>query len=210
MLIECQPRAENSATLPLICSCRPPRLLGTFNAMCDPFQSLRSAVRSFFIKRNDSNTEPTGDISDANVPENGPIGALSKGTEETMEYRLSCFDEMIQNEMSNPRRRENMQLCRDFARDNGWPNENYCILALKGVVLVLTEQQLVKLPKSPFRRDAFTLVSRYKPVLFSCVLFPRPFLMVTIERTYHGSTHGHVVLEAAGPICVTVPEQKRY
>lgn len=199
--------AGNSTTLLLIRSCRQPWLLGTSNAMGAPVKSLISAVRSCLLKRHDSSPEPIGNISDANAHENRPIGAMTKGTPEIMENMLSCLDEMTQNETSNPRRRENMQLCRDFVRDHGWPKDGYCIWALKGVVLVLTEEQVLKLPKSnPARVDAYTMVSRHKLVLFFYILFSRPFLMITTERPPHGSECRYVVLESTGPIYLTAPE----
>lgn len=109
------------------------------------------------------------------------------GTPDIMENLLNCLDEMTQNETSNLRRRENMQLCRDFVRDHGWPNEGYCIWALKGVALVLTEEQVLKLPKSPPARvDVYTMASRQKPVLFLSILF------WNLSDVYHRTHHSRV------------------
>lgn len=150
--------------------------------MGDPFRSLRSAVRSCFLKENNSSPEPIENTSDLDITENGPIGALTKGTPDMMEGMMSAMDHIIEIQ-SNPGRRENAQLCKEFIREHGWATGDYCIWALKGVVLVLTEEQVLALPQSnPAMRDVFTLVSRHKPVLFFCVLSSRPCLMVTTGR----------------------------
>lgn len=141
--------------------------------MGDPFRSLRSAVRSCFLRENNSSPDPIGNMSDIDVTDNGHIGALTKGTPEMMEGMMSAFDHLIEIETSNPGRRENKQLAKEFIREHGWPTGDYCIWALRGVVLVLTEEQVLALPNksNPAMREVFTLVSRHKPALFSIFWF---------------------------------------
>lgn len=117
---------------------------------------------SHFLKQHDSSPDLIGELSDANASENGPTRGITKVPQDMMEDMLSCLDRMIQNETKNPRRRENMQIGKDFVREHGLPEGDYCIWVLKGVVLVLTEEQMWALPKSPARADAFVLVSNHK------------------------------------------------
>lgn len=140
------------------------------NTMCGLFHSLRSAVMSHFLKQKDTIPEPVGSFSDADASEHGPSRGITKVPQDMMEDVLSCLDRMIQNETKNPGRRENMQIGKDFVREHGWPEEDYCIWVLKGVVLVLTEEQMWALPKSPARADAFVLVSNHKLAII-CVVF---------------------------------------
>lgn len=138
--------------------------------MCGMFQSLRSAVMSHFLKQHDSSPEFIGELSDANASENGPTRGITKVPQDMMEDMLSCLDRMIQKETKNPRRRENMQIGKDFVKEHGWPQGDYCIWVLKGIVLVLTEEQMWALPNSPARADAFVLVSNHKLAII-CVAF---------------------------------------
>lgn len=44
-----------------------------------------------------------------------------------MEEILSYLDRLISKETSNPRRRKNIQICKDFVREFGWPEDDYYI-----------------------------------------------------------------------------------
>lgn len=138
--------------------------------MCGLFQSLRSAVMSHLLKQHDSSPELIGELSDANASENGPTRGITKLPQNMMEDVLGWLDRMIQNETTNPRRRENMQIGKYFVREHGFPEEDYCICVLKGVVLVLTEEQIWALPGSPAWADAFVMVSSHE-LAITCVLF---------------------------------------
>lgn len=123
------------------------------------FQCLKTTVVPCLVKTRSAHPRHIEHLSDENTPENGPYRGTTKVPQDTGEAILSLLDIMIHDETSSLRRRDNMQLVRDFIEKHGWPEEGYVIWALKGVVLVLTEGQWRALPQSPDRSDAFELVS---------------------------------------------------
>ncbi|KAI3396818.1 hypothetical protein diail_11647 [Diaporthe ilicicola] len=81
-----------------------------------------------------------------------------------MDDMVSFLDQLIQKETSKPRLRENIQRCKDFVREYGWPEEDYYILVVQGEVKVLTEEKSFALHGLSANPDAFLLVSSNKPL----------------------------------------------
>lgn len=77
---------------------------------------------------------------------------------------LTYLDRLISKETSNPRRRKNIQICKDFVREYGWPEDDYYIWVMQGVVKVITQEERFSLPRSPAKADAFLLVSSNEPI----------------------------------------------
>lgn len=125
--------------------------------MCGLFQCLKTTVVPYLIKTRRTHPRLIEHLSDENTPEEGPCRGTTRVPQDTGEGILSLLDTMIHDETSNLRRRDNIQLVRNFVEKHGWPQEDYVIWALKGVVLVLTEGQWRALPQSPARADAFEL-----------------------------------------------------
>jgi len=123
------------------------------------FRCLKTTVVPCLVKTRSTHPRHMEPLSDGNTPENGPYRGTTRVPQDTGEGILNLLDIMIHDETSNLRRRDNMQLVRDFIEKHGWPEEGCVIWALKGVVLVLTEGQWMALPQSPDRGDAFELVS---------------------------------------------------
>lgn len=98
-----------------------------------------------------------------------PVQGTSKNDQELLHDLLGFLDQRIQNE-TNPRRRESIELCQDFVKEHGYPEENYYIYAwaTHGIVRVLNEDDLKTLPNTiEHARERYTLVSWNKPNL-SC------------------------------------------
>lgn len=81
---------------------------------------------------------------------------------------LNGLDQKIQNETSNARRRESIQLCRDFVAEYGFPEEDHYIYVKDGVVRVLTKEESTRLPGSPTNVNNFLLVSSVSLTWLSC------------------------------------------
>lgn len=139
-------------------------------AMRGLFQCLKTTVVPYLVKTPRTHPRLMEHLNDENTSEDGPYRGTTKAPSDTGEGILSLLDILIHDETTNPRRRDNIQLVREFVEKHGWPEQGYVIWALKGVVLVLTERQWGALPQSPVRADAFELVRGYR--LTSC--FPRP------------------------------------
>lgn len=110
------------------------------------------------IQRRDSNPKPVEIVSSTNAQES-LIRGLTKSPQEMMEVMMIFLDRLVQEELSNPRRRKNIQICKDFVREYGWPEDDYCVRVWQGEVKVITETQRSALPPSLDRVDAFLLVS---------------------------------------------------
>lgn len=126
--------------------------------MCGLSGFLRAAVMPRTIQRQGSNPKPVEIVSSPNAQES-PIRGVTKFPQEMMEVMMTFLNQLIQKELSNPRRRKNMQICKDFVREYGWPEDDYCIRVLQGEVKVMTEKKCFALPASPDNVDTFLLVS---------------------------------------------------
>lgn len=114
------------------------------------------------IQRQGPNPKPTEIASSADAQE-GEIKGLTKDSQEMMEAMLIYLDQLIQKETSNPRRRENIQICRDYVRQYDWPEDDYYIWVVQGVVKVITQEERFELPPSPAKADNFLLVRSSGP-----------------------------------------------
>lgn len=117
-----------------------------------------------------SGPKPVEISSDAAVARPGPVQGTSKDDSELLNDLLGFLDKRIQDETSNARRRESIQLCRNFVQEHGYPLEDYCIYAwaTQGVVKVLTDDEAETLPKTvEHASERYILVSATIPSSFS-------------------------------------------
>lgn len=75
-----------------------------------------------------------------------------------MDDMLRFLNQLIQKD-TNPRRRENIQRCKESVKEHGGPEEDYYIRVMQVVVKVLTEEEGLAIPPSPAKVNAFLLVS---------------------------------------------------
>lgn len=122
---------------------------GTATVLCDP--------------------QPVDMSNDAAVSGPGSVQGTSKDDEQLLNDLLGFLDKRIQDETSNPSRRESIQLCRNFVQEHGYPLEDYCIYAwaTHGVVKVLSDEEAETLPKTvEHASERYILVSTTIPNLF--------------------------------------------
>ncbi|KAH8774766.1 hypothetical protein F5883DRAFT_18333 [Diaporthe sp. PMI_573] len=115
---------------------------------CTKSNSPETATMPRGMQNRGSGPKPVENISDAATAGQGPVQGTSKNDQELLNDLLGFLDKRIQDETSNPRRRESIQLCRNFVNDHGYPVEDYCIYAwaTHGIVKVLTDDETKTLP----------------------------------------------------------------
>lgn len=128
--------------------------------MCGLFD-LRTAVMPRTVQRQGPHPKPNEIVSRTNAQE-APIKGLTKDPPEMLEVMLSFLDQSIEEETSNPTRRKNIQVCKDYVREYGYPEDDYYIRVVQGVVTVLNQEERFALLPTPNRADNFLLVSSNK------------------------------------------------
>lgn len=116
-----------------------------------------------------SGPKPVEISRDAAIAGPGLVHGTSKDDSDLLNDLLGFLDKRIQDETSNPRRRESIQLCRTFVQEHGYPLEDYCIYAwaTHGVVKVLSDDEAETLPKTvEHASERYILVSTTVPNSF--------------------------------------------
>lgn len=129
--------------------------------MCGLSDLLRAAIMPRTIQRQGPHPKPT-EIVRSTDAQDGPIKGLTKDPPEMLEVMMRFLDQLIEEETSNPTRRKNIQICKDYVGEHGYPEDDYYIRVVQGVVTVLNQEERFALPPTPNRADNFLLVSSYK------------------------------------------------
>lgn len=86
-----------------------------------------------------------------------PVKGLTKDPPEMVETMMIFFDQLIEKGRSNPTHCKNIQICKDYVRKHGYPEDDYCILVVQGVVTVLSQEERFALPRVGNPSDNFLL-----------------------------------------------------
>lgn len=87
--------------------------------MCSVSGFLRGIIPRA-VQRKGSDPRPVEAVSSTNALENSPIRGITKLPQDMMDDMLSFLDQLIQKE-TNPKRRENIQRCKEFVKEHCWP-----------------------------------------------------------------------------------------
>ena len=92
----------------------------------------------------------------------GPVQGTSKSDQELLNDLLSFLAKRMQDDTLNAKRRESIQLARNFVKEHGYLVEHYCIYAwaAHGIVKILTDDETNSLPKTAEHTpESYVLVS---------------------------------------------------
>lgn len=90
------------------------------------FRSASDSLETITMPRATQNrgSGPKPIETDSTVAGHNPVQGTSKDDQELLNMLLGFLDKRIQDE-TNPRRRESIQLCHNFVKEHGYPEEDY-------------------------------------------------------------------------------------